>query len=403
MARREGGQPSLLRAINLRAIFDIVHARGPVGAPQLVREARLSRPTVGEITAQLFELGLIRRVGHTTGSPGPGAQLYDVNPEAGWVLSLDIGHEWIRAGLTDLTGTTVGRTATRSAPTSAAALIDEVRRAADRLIGEARIRPDAVDQVVVGTPGVLRPGDNHLSLAPNLPTWEGPEVVRGIETAFASPVQFENDVNLAAIGEHVDGVARGVDDFVLLSVGTGVGTGVILGGELWRGATGLAGEVGYLPIDMDDGRTRTPARWGAGAFEALASSTGVLELARRSGMDRVTAATDVFSRARSGDPAAHDVVAVEARRLAHAIATIAAVLDPQLVVLGGGIGAGAGDLLLGPVRENLAAISPFSPRLAISSLGSDAVIAGASALGVRLALDRIFDRAATQPMAEVSA
>jgi predicted NBD/HSP70 family sugar kinase len=403
MARREGGGPSLLRAINLRAIFDVVHALGPVGAPQLVREARLSRPTVGEITAQLLELGLIRRVGRTTGSPGPGAQLYDVNPAAGWVLSLDIGHEWVRAGLTDLTGATVGRTATRTSPTSVATRIDELRRTGERLTTESAIQLADVDQVVVGTPGVLRPGDDHLSLAPNLPTWEGPDVVRGIEQVFEAPVQFENDVNLAAVGEHVQGVARGVDDFVLLSVGTGVGTGVILGGELWRGATGLAGEVGYLPVDMDDGRHHSPARWGAGPFEALASSSGVLDLAKARGISRVATAADVFTAARAGDAGAREIVDVEARRLAHAIAAVAAVLDPQLVVLGGGIGTGAGDLLLGPIREHLGQISPFSPRLAVSSLGSDAVIAGASALGVRLALDRIFDRAATLTIAEVPA
>jgi len=395
LARREAGQPSLLRAINLRAVFDLVQARGPVGAPGLVRESGLSRPTVGEIAAQLLELGLIHRVGRTSGSPGPGAQLYDVNPAAGWVLSLDIGHEWIRAGLTDLTGTTVGRTASRTSAASAADLIVELRRAGDRLVEEARIQPQDLDQVVVGTPGVLRPGDDHLSLAPNLPTWEGPEVVRGIVSAFEAPVQFENDVNLAAIGEHVHGVARGVDDFVLLSVGTGVGMGVILGGELWRGATGLAGEVGYLPIDMDDGRHRSPARWGAGPFEALASSTGVLALAQANGLERAATAADVFSAARSGDAAARSIVEVEAGRLAHAIATIAAVLDPELVILGGGIGAGAGDVLLGPIQAHLAVVSPFAPRLAISSLGSDAVVSGASALGLRLALDRIFDRAAS--------
>jgi predicted NBD/HSP70 family sugar kinase len=103
---------------------------------------------------------------------------------------------------------------------------------------------------------------------------------------------------------------------------------------------------------------------------------------------------DVFAAARSGDAAAAGVVAIEARRLAHAIAAISAVLDPQLVVLGGGIGTGGGDLLLGPLAEALVTISPFSPRLAVSGLGADGVIAGAAATGLGLALDRIFERAA---------
>jgi len=129
----------------------------------------------------------------------------------------------------------------------------------------------------------------------------------------------------------------------------------------------------------------------------------VMSLARDHGLTPVATAADVFGAARSGDAGAKAVVAIEARRLAHAIAAISAVIDPELVILGGGIGTGAGDLLLGPIRENLAAISPFSPRLAISALGVDAVVAGASALGLRLALDRIFDRAARSALAEAPA
>jgi predicted NBD/HSP70 family sugar kinase len=169
--------------------------------------------------------------------------------------------------------------------------------------------------------------------------------------------------------------------------------GVVLGGELHRGATGLAGEVGYLALDMDSSSTKRGAAWGAGQYEALVSSSGILAMAHARGV-AASSAADVFAAARSGDADAAGVVAIEARRLAHAIAAIAAVLDPQLVVLGGGIGAGGGDLLLGPVADALAAISPFSPRLAVSSLGADGVIAGAAATGLGLALDRIFERTA---------
>jgi predicted NBD/HSP70 family sugar kinase len=170
--------------------------------------------------------------------------------------------------------------------------------------------------------------------------------------------------------------------------------GVVLNGELHRGATGLAGEVGYLALAMDAPPSEHGAAWGAGPFEALVSSAGILGLAHARGVSAAGSAADVFAAARSGDRAAADVVAIEARRLAHAIAAIAAVLDPQLVVLGGGIGTGGGDLLLGPVAEALASISPFSPRLAISGLGADAVVAGAAAMGLGLALDRIFEGAA---------
>lgn len=393
-ARESAAQPSLLRAINLRATFDTVQAQGPISVSQVVRQTGLSRPTVGDVIAQLEELGLIHRVGRTRGHPGPTAQLYAVNPRAGWVLSLDVGRQWVRAALTDLTGAVVGRAATRTSASTAPAVIAQLRQAADKLAFEAEIDPADIHQIVVGTPGVSRPGDDHFSLAPNIPGWEAPGVINDIRRALVAPVLFENDVNLAAVGEHVEGVARGVDDFVLLSVGTGVGMGVVLGGELHRGATGLAGEVGYLALDMDSSPKKHGAAWGAGPYEALVSSSGILSMAQARGV-AASSAADVFAAARSGDAAAGAVVGIEAGRLAHAIAAIAAVLDPQLVVLGGGIGTGGGDLLLGPVAEALAAISPFSPRLAISGLGAEAVVAGAAAMGLGLALDRIFEGAAT--------
>jgi predicted NBD/HSP70 family sugar kinase len=394
MQVREAGKPSLLRAINLRAIFDLVHARGPIGAPQVVRESGLSRPTVADVIGQLLDLELIEKVGRTSGSPGPTAQLYDVNPRAGWVLSIDVGREWVRGALTDLSGTRVARSATPTTLLTTAALIAQFRQLADRLTGEAGITLSHVDQIVMGSPGVIRPGEDHLSLAPHFPGLEAPNAIGDIEAALQSPVLFENDVNLAAVGEHLQGMARGVDDFVLISVGTGVGMGVILDGELRHGATGLAGEIGYLALDMDRDVERPGARWGAGTFEALVSSDGILNLAHEKGLTEARRAVDVFDAARTGNEAAAACVAMEARRLTHAIAAVAAVLDPGLVVLGGGIGTGAGDLLIGPIAEALPKISPFSPRLGISALGADAVLAGASGVGLKLALDRIFDRAA---------
>ena len=391
MPAPEAAKPSLLRAINLRTTFELVHTGGPVAAPHLVRSTGLSKPTVSEVLGQLVDLGLLRRVGRTSGLPGPSAQLYAVNPRAGWVLSLDVGREWVRGALVDLTGNVVGRCATRTPRTTAKAVISQLRSAAERLAGEAGISLDNINQVVVGTPGVLRPGADHLSLAPQLAGWESPKVIPAIREALVAPVVFENDVNMAAVGEHTDGVAQDSEDFVLLSVGTGVATGVFVDGALRRGAAGLAGEIGFLRLDLDavvgDGHRAT---WGTGAYESLVGSAAIVSLAREHGMRSATSVAAIFDAARHGDPIADDVVRIEARRLAHAIAAVAAVLDPELVVLGGGIGTGGGDLLLRPIAEALASISPFSPRLEVSTLGVDAVIAGCSTTGLRLAFDRIF-------------
>ena len=199
--------------------------------------------------------------------------------------------------------------------------------------------------------------------------------------ALSAAVQIENDINLAALGEQWRGVARGVDDFAFISIGTGLGSGLVLRGELHRGRHGAAGELDY-------------ARAGL-AEDIDPCAAALLELTRRRAAGRRTVLEQpydtrlIFAAARAGDPVAVEVVAEEARRIALHIAPIAAVADVGLVVLGGGIGAN-GDLLYDGIRSLLAEWLPTPPRIEASSLGDAAVLTGALAVGRRAALDNVF-------------
>ena len=154
-------------------------------------------------------------------------------------------------------------------------MIGQIAAAADDLAAEAGITRAELTQVVVGTPGVILPGDDHLSLAPQLPGWERPRVLTSIREQLEAPVVFENDVKLSAVGEHVDGIAKGSDDFVLISLGTGIGMAAFVEGALRRGASGLAGEIGYLPLKVEGGRPHAQgSAWGTGAFERLVTLLG---------------------------------------------------------------------------------------------------------------------------------
>jgi predicted NBD/HSP70 family sugar kinase len=166
--------------------------------------------------------------------------------------------------------------------------------------------------------------------------------------------------------------------------------GVVLDGRLHRGALGLAGEIGYLPMESSEAASGGSVR-GPGSAERLISSHAVIELARQAGLPQASSAAAVIDAARSGDAAALRVVTIIAERLAHCVASVAAVLDPELVILGGGIGTGAGTLLLEPLQRNLASISPLRPRFGISELGSAAVVDGAVTEALRLVVERIFD------------
>jgi predicted NBD/HSP70 family sugar kinase len=373
--------------MNLRATFDLVASDGAVAATRIAQETGLSKPTVSEVLRQLLELGLIRKVGRTTGQIGPSAQLYGVDQRAGWVLAVDVGEVWIRAVAADLSGQVIAKADERTKSQRARLMIEQIDVLAAQVAVEAGSTKPYL--AVLGTPGVIRPGEGHLALA-RMVGWERPEVLEDLRARLAVPVVFENDVNLAGIGELSRGAGRGVDDFVLISVGSGVGMAVVLNGSLHRGASGLAGEIGYLPIGNVRPSGRGSARWHEGALERSISSPAILELAKEAGLGPITSAAAVIDEARAGNEAALGVVATIAERLAYGVAAVAAVLDPELVVLGGGIGTGAGQLLIEPLRRVLTTISPLRPRMAVSDLGSGAVLIGAVSEGVRLVKEQLF-------------
>ena len=210
---------------------------------------------------------------------------------------------------------------------------------------------------MVGVPGVVA-GDAAPDAGRERRRARGPRFADELADALGLPVTLENDINLAALGEQWQGVARGVDDFVFLSVGTGMGAGVVLGGELHRGHNGAAGEIDFALQRSTRSTLRRRRSRARGAARPQDGAT----TPRRA----VRPADDLRRRA-NGDRVARAVVAEVARRIALHVAPIAAVADVELVVLGGGIGAN-GDLLLAPLGL-LGEWLPFPPRVEVSTLG----------------------------------
>jgi predicted NBD/HSP70 family sugar kinase len=383
------GTPSLLRAINARTILELVERSGPISRAQVARDSGLSKPTVSLGLAALLEAGLVREVGRSSGGRGPTAVLYELNPRAGWVAGIDIGSHWLRAALADITGAIVARRDEPARASSSRALIGQTGAIARQLADDAGIAWDRVSHVTVGSPGVFEPTRGAVILAPNLPGWGRQGLVEALRAELGSGIGVENDVNLAAVGERWKGHGQGVRDFGFLSIGTGVGMGLVLGGELYRGSSGAAGEVGYLPIAADPHDRQVRRR---GAFEEATSGMGVVHIAREVGMQGPLAPKKVFALARRGDPLARRAVEMEARRIALGLAAVIAVVDLELVIVGGGVGSNA-DLLLEPIERELRALSPLRPRLAATALGEEAVLQGAVATALAVARDRLFDPA----------
>jgi predicted NBD/HSP70 family sugar kinase len=383
------GTPSLLRAINARAILELIRSTGPVSRAQVARDSGLSKPTVSLGLTALLMAGLVREVGRSSGGVGRGSVLYELNPVVGWVAGIDIGRHWVRAELADITGTVVARRDQAARVRSARLLVSQVGAIAHELAAEAGIDWDRVTHTTVGSPGVLDPASGRISLAPNLVGWERQGLAQALKRELGERINVENDVNLAAMGEQWRGLGQGVRNFGFLWISTGVGLGLVLNGELFRGGSGAAGEVGYLPLGADP---RGPGARRRGAFEDAVAADGVVNIALALGMGRPLTAKKVFTAARKGDLLAARVVEEIGRRIALGVAAVAAVLDLDLVILGGGIGANNA-MLLDPIGRELRALSPLRPRLAISALGDDAVLWGAVATALSAAQERLFDPA----------
>jgi predicted NBD/HSP70 family sugar kinase len=368
--------------------LELIRRCGASSRAEIARASGLSKPTVSLALSNLAEANLVHEVGRASGGKGPSAILYEINPGSGWVVGIDVGARWLRAAVADITGTTVARRDERARSRSSGALVKQIGEIAFQVAGDAGLAWRQVTHTCVGNPGVLDPARGSLAHAPNLPGWGRQGLVDAIRDRLGAAVSFENDVNLAALGERAVGAGREAENFVFISVGTGVGMGIVINGELYRGAGGAAGEIGYLPLGAGD--SHDPAFRRRGQLEEETGASAVVRHARALGLSSARTPKAIFAAARRGDSAANHVVEAEAARIALAIAAVSSVLDPQLVILGGGI-AGNSDLLE-PVERELRALSPFRPRVAVSELRDDAVLQGAIATSLASAQEKLFNR-----------
>lgn len=297
-------------------------------------------------------------------------------PSSVQVIGLDLGGSKLRAGTTTKDGA-LGQevllaTEARSEDHMMTQIINTIAQLRDE-------RPKVV--IALGVPGAIDPSSGELSHAPNIPFSPGFKPGRALEAVVGAQVLVENDVNLAALAEARLGVGRGLNFVCFLAFGTGVGLGLISQERLLRGAHGRAGEVGYLPVAFDPMTAAVGS--AAGQFEDLVSSTAIRQ---RYGRDRPDVRT-LFIRADEGDDAAAAAIAETARAAATGLAGLQTLLDPDLIVIGGGIGmrtrfydqlrADAGRLLPFPISVAQAGLGPAAGMLGAIVLACDA--AGLSA------------------------
>ncbi|PZG14134.1 ROK family transcriptional regulator [Nonomuraea aridisoli] len=366
---RRPGVPRLLREINDRAALELLLATGPMTRGQIGDLTGLSKVTASQTLARLEERGLVEVVGAQAGGRGPNAALYSVIPSSAYVAGLEVGPGLVSAVVADIHGHTIGEVSVE--PDGDGDLVSVVHGAIVKACRSARVGLSKLRGVVIGTPGVVDPRSGDIRFSFDLPGWH-----EGVHEALAGQlrreVTIENDVNLAAIAEHADGAAKGVDDFVLLWASRGLGLAVMLGGRLHRGRSGSAGEIGYLPVPgvplPEDIRT-SPGRLPslAGGLQSLVSAEAVTELARAHGFAAGSAGECVevaMAAGAEGEPLLDEI----AQRLALGVAAVCVILDPGLVVLAGEVGHAGGAALTSRVEEAVARICPVRPQVVTTTV-----------------------------------
>ncbi len=306
---------------------------------------------------------------------------WSLNPDFGCLIGIDMGASHLHFALTDFAGEVLEEADQKIRPEDGPErLIGQIKRQS-RLLANKPAR-HRLRGLAIGVPSPVNPRTGLVSFANNLPGWTNVDLKGELEREFRIPVVLENDANMAAVGEHWRGVAQAAEHFIFIAIGTGIGSGIFISGELYRGRTGEAGELYRLHLEWP--------RWNEdfgenGYFESHASGQGIAALGRRlmgrNGVAKNLAeerdAYFVFEAFRAGQPQARQTLETIFTILAVGIANVAAVLDPDLVVLGGGVTKGAPEFMLATIEKVARKIQPQLPPVRLSALEDKAQTFGA--------------------------
>lgn len=376
--------PADIKRRNIALILETLVVSGPLSRADLARSTAISGTSISKLTADLLRAGVLDEdTGAQDGSAGRPARRLRVRQQRRYVVGADLGASNTRLLLVDFAGAVVAQeTFATDRTATAPMLLAAIDACLDRMLDVQTLPRDAVRAMGLGVPCSIDPTSGRLWRTEILPALDSIAIHDLTERSFPFPVVSKRDTNLAVIGEHAFGVARAYQDVFLLSVGTGIGGGVLLRGALYEGVQGNAGDIGYLRLPVIDGEAETLP-----ILEDIAAGPALIADARARGHAYGTP-PDIFDAARRGDAGARALVDEAARYLARALAAAVSLYDPALLVLTGGLGQ-PDSPLLGPMDRWLDRLCARRPPLVAGTLSQMAVARG----GVAVALDVVHERA----------
>ena len=376
---RSPGSQTALRTLNVQRVVGMLTTAGACTQAELARHTGLSTATVSSIVRSMLDRGMVTT--SPTTSSGRRAVLVRLEDRGIVPVGIDLGRTHVRVCLATLGYEVI---AERSIPLPHERRphegIDAAVGLLADLLAESSVPRSAVVGVGVGIPGPIDNRSGHVLEGPLWPEWEGLDPQQALEEALGVPVFLDNDANLGALAEVTWGPHSSVDNLVFLKLGSGIGCGLIVGGQPYHGHLGIAGEIGHSPISDTGPLCRCGNR---GCLEMAASTSTMIELLDRGRKPRLTT-DDIVRRALAGDTATLRVIEDAGVATGRALASVVNLINPEVVVVGGPL-AVLDQILLAPIQRGLLryAVAGQTTRLAVSSLGDRAEVLGAAALVLR--------------------
>jgi predicted NBD/HSP70 family sugar kinase len=386
MARRRAGSLSSLRELNRLKVLEVVRERGTVSRAEIALDTGLARSTVSTLVGELQAAGLVverddARIDGPASSGRPPLML-SLDPGAGAVIGIQFDHDYVRVAIADLSLTLLAEGVKASdVDHDAQAGLEAAGELAGDLLAEAGVESDRLIGAGVALSGPIDRSSGLVSSTTILSGWVGVDVSSWLSEHLGVPVLVDNDANLGALAESVLGAGRGASEMAYVMLSSGIGGALILGGRIYRGARGSAGEIGHVSVDETGPMCRCGSR---GCLETLVGARALIDLLRRSHGEEITI-EQMIALARDGDPGCQRVIADAGRIVGRVAGAICNEFNPERIVVGGEL-ALAGGLLLDPLRESISryAIPAATEELTVAAgqLGDRAELMGALALVV---------------------
>lgn len=379
----EKGTLAGIRNMNRINILEIVKEHEPVSRAKIAKVLRMSRSNVSDIVESLIDEGLLREVGTGESTSQGGRRPVHLRfvSNAKYALGIDIGGTKTIGLLTDLKGNVVKRIKFPSHRERLTAL-ENIRNEISKFLVESNVPKEKIVASGIGVPAITDYKTGEIVSAPGL--FQDQINIRNFFNGYLpGPIFVDNDVNMGVIGECWRGNGVGLSNVTLLAVGTGIGAGIVIDGQVYRGATGFAGEIGYLQVDPFDDKNIEALHFGP--LESVASGRGIerlisslLDVFPDTVLTAESTAEEIFRAMESGDLLAQTLVENMVKYLAFAISNIISILNPQRIIIGGGV-AQAGDVFLQRIASRVRRLVPVEFELVPAGLGEDAAAYGAAA------------------------